>query len=100
MARRRDKSKEAAGKQIERDFPESKGFRITRTWVREALLAGQTLTDPGLWIAGVDDPAAMMRSLRKEGMLIKTSRKTVTDAAGEKHRVPAWHLEGDTTCSG
>ena len=64
-----------------------------RHWIREALQAGRVLTDPMLFLSGVDDPDGMIKALQDEGMKIRTFRKTVTDAAGVPHDVPAWELQ-------
>lgn len=65
-------------------------------WCRQALLSGRTLTDPGLWVAGVDNPGAVIRKLRKEGLRVKTVYVRTVDAAGEVHpRTLAWRLETD-----
>lgn len=51
-------------------------------WCRQALLSGLTLSDPGMWVAGVDNPSALIRKLRKEDLRIKTVYVRTVDAAG------------------
>jgi hypothetical protein len=62
-------------------------------WVRQALEAGAVVTDSGLWLAGVDKPQALIASLRRAGLRIKTTRKRVVDAADEAHMDLAWRLQ-------
>lgn len=61
-----------------------------KAWIRQALLDGHTLTDPDLWVAGVDDPARLIRELRREGLAVQTQKYSVRDAAGVSHLVPCW----------
>jgi hypothetical protein len=59
-------------------------------WCEAKLKAGFTLTDPGLFVAGVN-PDSIIRSLRQK-MKIKTIQISTEDAAGILHKVPAWRL--------
>jgi hypothetical protein len=52
--------------------------------VRQALLRGRTLTDPGLWIGGIRDPQKLIARLRKDGMQIETTYVRTVDAAGDE----------------
>lgn len=61
-------------------------------WIERALRAGRTLTDSGLWLAGVDRPQEAMASLRRSGLAIETTSKKVVDAADEEHDDLAWRL--------
>lgn len=68
-----------------------KTFEEQCLWVRRQLELGRTLTDPGIWLAGAE-PDTIMRALRKAGLAIKTVKKAITDAAGDRQRVLAWRL--------
>lgn len=64
-----------------------------KMWCLRALNKGGTLTDPSMWIQGVDNPASIIRALRKEGTRIKTCYVKTVDAAGMEHpRTLAWRL--------
>lgn len=52
-------------------------------WVKRALRNGHVLTDSGLWLAGVNSPAALIAELRKSGLKVITTRKRVVDAADQ-----------------
>lgn len=60
-------------------------------WCEAALLAGRTLSDPGLFLGGAD-PDKVIRRLRKKHK-IKTVRVPRTDAAGVVHKVLGWQIE-------
>lgn len=61
-------------------------------WVRAALLAGFTVSDTGMWVAGVDNPQGLVRKLRKEGMAVLTTRKRLQDCEGVWYNDLAWRL--------
>jgi len=76
-------------------FCRTEGERLA--WVRAALVRGQTLTEVGMWLGGVDEPKDPIRALIHEGLPIATFRRKLTDAAGDPCTVMAWRLkEGDT----
>jgi hypothetical protein len=70
---------------------------LQTAWIKRALLAGRTVSDSGLWLAGVDHPEVVIFNLRESGMRIKVTTKKVTDAANEKHQDLAWVLDSDPT---
>ncbi|WP_126448222.1 hypothetical protein [Sulfuricystis multivorans] len=69
-------------------------FEEQAEWCRNALLAGKTLTYPGIFLGG-GDPDRIIRHLRRKvGMPIKTVYVKTIDAAGTVHpRTLAWRLE-------
>lgn len=66
-------------------------------WVKAALLHGKTLTDLSLWLGGVDRPDRLIARLRRQGVSIKTTRKTLVDAAGEAYVDLAWRAANPAT---
>lgn len=67
-----------------------------REWIRRALLAGCTLSDSGLWLAGVDRPAQVIAKLKAEGLVIRETTARIVDAADEEHDDLGWMLESST----
>jgi hypothetical protein len=65
-----------------------------RAWVREKLRRGGVVTETGLWLAGINEPKALIRGLIRGGLRILTFRTKVPDAADPPvwHRVLAWRL--------
>ncbi|TXH15838.1 MAG: hypothetical protein E6R03_06510 [Hyphomicrobiaceae bacterium] len=59
-------------------------------WCEARLLAGATLSDPGIWLGGAD-PDTVIRQLRKKHD-IQTVRCERKDAAGTTHKVTGWKL--------
>lgn len=65
---------------------------MQKAWIKRALLAGRTLSDSGLWLAGVDRPEQVVAALRADGLAIETTTASVVDAADETHDDLAWRL--------
>lgn len=63
-----------------------------KAWVRGKLECGGVVTDVGMWLAGLDEPKELIRSLLRDGLRIITFRKTVVDASDERHTTLAWRL--------
>jgi hypothetical protein len=61
-------------------------------WIKRALRSGMVLADSDLWLSGVNKPSEVIDVLMRAGMQIETTRKRVTDAAGQKHNDLAWKL--------
>ncbi len=68
-----------------------------KAWVRGKLECGGEVTDVGMWLAGLDEPKELIRSLIRDGLRIITFRKTVLDASGERRTTLAWRLKGVET---
>jgi hypothetical protein len=68
-----------------------------KAWVRGKLECGGVVTDVGMWLAGLDEPKELIRSLIRDGLRIITFRKTVLDASDERHTTLAWRLKGVET---
>jgi folate-dependent phosphoribosylglycinamide formyltransferase PurN len=61
-------------------------------WVRRALEQGRVLSEAELWLAGVDQPENLIQRLRREGLAVQDTVKTVVDAADISHQDRAWRL--------
>ncbi len=68
-----------------------------KAWVRGKLERGGTVTDVGMWLAGIDEPKELIRSLILDGLRVITFRKTVRDASDEQLATLAWRLTGVET---
>jgi hypothetical protein len=67
-------------------------LELQKAWIKRALLAGQVLSDSGLWLGGVDRPEQMVAALCLDGMEVVTTTVKVLDAADEEHQDVAWRL--------
>ncbi len=71
-------------------------FKQQKDWCRRTFIAGKTLTEPFLWIKGVDQPLRIIQSLRKEGMEIEDLQVAIKDAEGVVHSdAPAWRIKNN-----
>jgi hypothetical protein len=69
-----------------------KTFEDQTAWCRSALIAGHTLTAPGLWLGGAD-PDKVMQALRGSGMEIETCFVRTVDASNRVHpKTKAWRV--------
>ena len=64
-------------------------------WVKKRLQAGETLTDTGLWMAGLQGGWRLIYRLRRLGMAIEDVTFTATDKSGREHpNTRGWRMAG------
>lgn len=62
-------------------------------WVKTRLLAGATVSEKSLVLAGVESPIAVLAGLRASGMQIETLVGDAIDSKGVRHRgAISWRL--------
>lgn len=62
-------------------------------WVKARLLAGATVSENSLVLAGIPSPIAMLAGLRASGMQIETVVGDFVDSKGARHRnAISWRL--------
>lgn len=75
-------------------------FKQQKDWCHKALIDGKTLTEPFLWIKGVNQPWRIIQSLRKSGLVIEDLRVSTKDAEGIIHtNTPAWKINNNISVS-